>query len=61
MVPKSWWLAGLVGMLLIASLPIAAYWLRSDCEPRCDWDGLEIDPIYQVRIVEASRDTRRFC
>lgn len=61
MVPKSWWLAGLAGLILLAVLPFAAKTLRGDRGERCAWDGLELEPIYQVRVVEADGFTATLC
>lgn len=48
-------------MTLIAALPFVAHRLRSGGEERCAWDGLEIEPIYRVRIVEGPGITYTFC
>jgi len=61
MIPKTWWWTGLVGLVIVASLPFVGHALRDDRETRCNWDGLEIEPIYQVRILDAAGATQRYC
>ncbi len=61
MVPKSWWLTGLAGLAIVAALPFVGHWLRGDQEERCAWDGQELEPIYQVRIVEEPAIATKFC
>jgi hypothetical protein len=53
--------AGLAGLVLAIGLPVAANWLRRSPEPRCDLDGVAIDPAYQVRVMDAEGRERRFC
>jgi hypothetical protein len=61
MIPKAWWFGGLIGLVIVAILPCAGHLMRGGDNERCAWDGLEIEPIYQVRIVEESGFTGRFC
>jgi hypothetical protein len=61
MVPKSWWLTGLAGLIILSILPFAGQVLRGDREDQCAWDGLRLEPIYQVRIVEETGSTANFC
>ena len=48
-------------MIIVAALPFAAHWIRGGADERCAWDGLEIDPVYRVRIVEQPGITYTFC
>ena len=61
MIPNSWWLTGLVGLVVVAALPIIGNSMRGDGGNRCAWDGLSIEPIYRVRLVEGSADSFQFC
>lgn len=61
MIPNSWWNAGLFWLLIVAALPFIGHLIRGDRGDRCDWDGLKIEPIYQVRVVEQSGVSFRFC
>ena len=61
MIPNSWWLSGLAGLVIVTVIPVVGHWIRGDREGRCAWDGLEIEPIYQVRIVEKPGVTYQFC
>lgn len=54
-------LTGLASVLVIVGLPFAGKWARRHGEPRCDWDGLKIEPLYQVRIVDRADQPHRFC
>jgi hypothetical protein len=42
-------------------IPLAARWARRAAPPRCALDGLTIDALYQVRVVDAAGQARRFC
>ncbi len=35
--------------------------MRRDGGERCAWDGLAVEPIYRVRIVEPGGDSYSFC
>jgi hypothetical protein len=61
MIPNSWWYKGFVGLVVVASLPFIGHLIRGDRGNRCDWDGLAIEPIYQVRFVEQLGDSYHFC
>jgi len=61
MIPKSWWLSGLAGLVIVTAIPVVGHLIRGDREGRCAWDGLKIEPIYQVRIVEKPGITDQFC
>jgi hypothetical protein len=61
MIPKSWWYFGLFWLIIVATLPFLGHLIRGNRGDRCDWDGLKIEPIYQVRLVEQSGISFRFC
>ena len=48
-------------MIIVAVVPFAAHWIRGDAEERCAWDGLAVEPVYRVRIVEEPGITYTFC
>jgi hypothetical protein len=49
------------GLLLIVGLPVVARWSRRHAPPRCAVDGLRIEPLYQVRIVDQAGGSHRCC
>lgn len=61
MIQRSWWLTGLFGLVIVASLPFIGNYVRRGAEDRCSWDGLDVNPIYQVTVVEEPGVTYRFC
>jgi hypothetical protein len=61
MVPRSWWLTALAGLVIAALLPFVGHLIRGDAQHRCAWDGQEIELIYRVRIVEDAENTYEFC
>lgn len=61
MVPNSWWLNGVIGLFLISLLPLAGVLMRDHKDVRCAWDGLPVERIYRVRIIESSDTPREFC
>jgi hypothetical protein len=58
---KSRWLPPLVAVLVVVGLPLAGKWARLHRPPRCELDGLSIEPLYQVRVVDRARVSHRFC
>lgn len=60
-IPRSWWLIGLAGLLAVALLPFVGHYLRGTREDRCNWDGLRLEPVYEVRIIEPSSPPLQFC
>lgn len=59
-VPKHWWLAGAVGLCVVATLPFLGNWLRQDSQLRCSLDGQTIDPAYVVQVF-AETGNYKFC
>jgi hypothetical protein len=53
------WLIVLVAF--VVGLPVAGWWSRRDAEPRCAFDGLPLQPAYQMRVVDSEGCTHRFC
>jgi hypothetical protein len=49
------------GVALVVGLPLAARWLRTRDSGRCALDGLKVEALYQVRVVDAGGASRRFC
>lgn len=47
--------------LVTIALPFFGNWLRSRSEMRCSLDGLEIAPLYRVRIVDRHGIEHAFC
>jgi len=50
-------LAGLV----VVGLPLAGKWARRHDGPRCEMDGLKIEPLYRVRVVDGDGVAHSFC
>ena len=55
------WIIGLGGILLIACLPVLGSWARRHVDTRCALDGAQIDPIFEVRIVDGKGQSHAFC
>jgi hypothetical protein len=58
---RSWALLLLAGALLVVGLPLAGKWARRHDGPRCELDGLKIEPLYRVRVVDAGGADHLFC
>lgn len=50
-----------LGALVVVGLPLLGRWLRQDPSSRCALDGLPIEPLYQVRILDPDGKPRAFC
>lgn len=61
MVPRSWWWKGVAGLLLVASLPFIGQFYRTDRESCCNWDGLALNPLYRVRVISSTDNSKHFC
>jgi hypothetical protein len=59
--PRSRLLLLLGCLLVVVGLPLAGKWLRRQRGPRCTLDGLAIEPLYEVRIVDSAGAAQRFC
>lgn len=60
-IPNTWWSSGIAGLVCVGLLPVAAHWIRGDREARCAWDGLALERIYVVRIIEGPESVFSFC
>jgi hypothetical protein len=60
---KMTWVIPLVfaGLAVVVGLPLAGAWLRRDEPPRCELEGLAIEPLYRVRVVDRSGKSHSFC
>jgi hypothetical protein len=47
--------------LVVVGVPLAGKWARRQRGPRCENDGLAIEPVYQVRVVDHAGRSHRFC
>ena len=61
MSPRSRLLLVLAGLLVVVGLPLAGKWARRGAGPRCELNGLAIQPLYQVRVVDRAGASHRFC
>jgi hypothetical protein len=57
----SYWIAGLLGLLVVVGLPLAGHWARRPPERRCALDGGPLEPHYRVRVVDAEGSACEFC
>jgi hypothetical protein len=58
---RAWLLQSGVVFLLVVGLPLAGKWLRRQDGPRCAVDGLLIDPLYRVRVIDSAGHSYSFC
>ena len=50
-----------IGLLIVIGLPILGTWLRRQSSQGCALDGVRIDPLFEVRIIDARDVGHRFC
>jgi len=55
--------AFVVGLAIVAALPLAARLLRAGGPARCAWDGVAIEPRFSARLLDADPDAaaESFC
>lgn len=51
----------LLGLLVVVGAPFAGRWARRQQAPRCALDGMTIEPLYRVRIVDRRGAAHDFC
>jgi hypothetical protein len=51
----------LAAVLVVAGLPLLGKWARRHQPPRCELDGLSIEPPYRVRVVDQAGRSHAFC
>jgi hypothetical protein len=61
MAARSRLLLFLAGLLVVVGLPLAGKWARRGAGPRCELDGLTIEPLYRVRVVDRAGGSHPFC
>ncbi len=54
-------LALFVVLALVVGVPLAGRWERLHSAPRCELDGLRLDPLYRVRVVDDAGTDHHFC
>ena len=59
-VPRSWWWAGLVGLVVAAVLPVIGNQFRT-AQVRCALDGQETNPLRQITVVDDDGSRHVFC
>jgi endogenous inhibitor of DNA gyrase (YacG/DUF329 family) len=59
-VSKRVWL-GLVGLFVVVGLPLMGSWARRQAAGSCALDGMAIDPVYRVEVVDARGQPHPFC
>ncbi len=55
------WIVRGIGLLIVIGLPIVGTWLRRQSDEGCALDGIRIDPMFEVRIIDARDVEHRFC
>jgi len=61
MIPRNFWLAGMITLLLATAVPLIGRSLRDNNRSRCQWDGMPIDPAFCVRVVTTRNTSYSFC
>lgn len=51
----------LASLALIVGVPLAGKWARRHQAPRCELDGLPVEPLYRVRVVDQAGASHEFC
>jgi endogenous inhibitor of DNA gyrase (YacG/DUF329 family) len=51
----------ILGLLVLALLPVLGRWARDGNVPRCPVDGAVVEPLYRVRVSMPSGQSREFC
>jgi nitrous oxide reductase accessory protein NosL len=52
---------GLVGLVVAVGLPVAGNWARHRAAGTCALDGMKIDPVYRVEVVDFRGRAEPFC
>jgi hypothetical protein len=55
------WATLLVGLVVVAGLPLAGHWARRHRAEGCALDGAAVNPAYRVEVVDASGHPHAFC
>ena len=55
------WIIGLIGLVVVAALPVAGHWIRGQRTGRCAFDGMPIEPIWRVRMLNRQGAADEFC
>lgn len=58
---RSAWIVRSIGLLIVIGLPILGTWLRRQSDEVCALDGIPLDPLFEVQMVDAHDVQRRFC
>lgn len=58
---RSRWIVRAIGLLIVIGLPFLGTWLRRQSDEGCALDGIRIDPVFAVRIIDAHEVEARFC
>ena len=59
--PKTAWITGAAGILLLAGLPIVGCWLRRSPQPCCALDGVRLEAVFRVRVQDHEGHSHEFC
>jgi hypothetical protein len=58
---KGPWVTGLAGLLVAVGLPFAGHWARSRRGPDCALDGMPVEAVYRVEVVDGRGRSHAFC
>ena len=58
---RGFWLSSLAVAVLAVGLPCLGTFVRRQRLPQCALDGVAIDPVYAVEIIDGQGKSQRFC
>lgn len=58
---RSVWIIRGIGLLIVIGLPILGTWLRRQSGDVCALDGVRLDALFEVRVIDAADVSHRFC
>jgi hypothetical protein len=59
--PGPRWRTALVALLAVAALPVLGHWLRRPPGERCALDGVGVEPLFRVRVLDGRGRWAQFC
>jgi hypothetical protein len=60
-VSRSQWKTATIGLAVLVAIAVAGPKIRHRTRSGCALDGMPIDPLLQVRVVDAEEETHAFC
>jgi hypothetical protein len=59
--PPASWITALMGVVVVAALPLLGHWARSHASPGCARDGVRVRPEFRVEVVDDEGHDHVFC